>query len=251
MLKSDLHIHTLMSGHAFGTFDECVKTAEKKGISLIAITDHGPAMEHSAHEGYFEMALRLPKNINGVNVLFGCETNILDCRGNIDISENTLLGLDIVLAGLHKRTSFFSSGEADNTKAIINAMKKYPEINIITHPYRYDFPISVRDVVQAAVEYNVILEVNASVFVKSFKNKARSEAIWEIDKTAEMISYLNSLGIGYVINSDAHCTYEIGISDELYSLMEAKLGIKKEYVLNDRIDILKGYIPSINGIIVK
>lgn len=247
MLKSDLHIHTLMSGHAFSTFDECVSTAEKKGLSLIAITDHGPAMEHSVHDGYFEMALRLPKYINGVNVLFGCETNILDCQGDIDLSENILFGLDIVLAGLHKRTSFFSRGEADNTNAIINAMKKHSEINIITHPYRIDFPTSVRDIVQAAVEYNVILEINASVFINSFSNKTKFDSALEIDKTAEMVSYLNSLGIGYVINSDAHCSHEIGINDKLYTLMETELGIKKKYVLNDQIEVLKEYITSIMG----
>ncbi len=33
MLKSDLHIHPLMSGYAFYTINECVDSA-KKGLSI-------------------------------------------------------------------------------------------------------------------------------------------------------------------------------------------------------------------------
>jgi histidinol phosphatase-like PHP family hydrolase len=43
MLSSDLHIHTVMCGHAFCTVDECIKAARYKRMSLIAIIDHGPS----------------------------------------------------------------------------------------------------------------------------------------------------------------------------------------------------------------
>lgn len=143
MLRSDLHIHTLMSGHAFCTINECIEIAHMRGLSLIAITDHGPAMEYSAHEGYFEMSTRIPKLKDGVNVLFGCEMNIMNESGDVDLSAKTMSGLDIVLAGLHARTPYNQTGEAKNTTAIINAMMRHPEINIITHPFRVEFPISV------------------------------------------------------------------------------------------------------------
>lgn len=245
MLRSDLHIHTLMSGHAFCTMNECIATAHNLGLSLIAITDHGPAMQHSAHEGYFEMSARLPKIVDGLNVLFGCEMNIMNEFGDVDLSAKTMSGLDIVLAGLHTRTPYGEKGEAKNTRSIINAMTRHPEINIITHPFREDFPIFVRDVAQAAKECNVILEVNLALMLEAIKCKVKRSSAVVLDKTAELISNIHSAGGRYVINSDAHCANEIGIDDMQYEKLITELGILPEYVLNNDLDALRGFIPSI------
>lgn len=35
-VKCDLHIHTLSSGHAFNTIDECIAYAIQKNIILLA-----------------------------------------------------------------------------------------------------------------------------------------------------------------------------------------------------------------------
>ena len=48
-IKADLHTHTLSSGHAYSTIDEMAKGAQKRGLNLIAITDHGPAMPGASH----------------------------------------------------------------------------------------------------------------------------------------------------------------------------------------------------------
>lgn len=245
MLKSDFHIHTLMSGHAFCTINECIQAARNCGLSFIAITDHGPAMEHSAHEGYFEMSKRLPKLVGSVNVLFGCEMNILNQHGDVDLSAKTMSGLDIVLAGLHERTSYCSSGEAENTNAIINAMIRHPEINVITHPFRSEFPVSVQDVVHAAKECNVILEINLALMLRTLQRKSDNNSFIVIDKTAEMVSCLHSANSCYLVNSDAHYSNEIGIPDEHYKTLVAELGIRPQNVLNNDIDALKKFIPSI------
>lgn len=246
MLSSDLHIHTLMSGHAFSTVDECIKEAKNKGLSVIAIADHGPAMEHSAHEGYFEMSTRLPKHINGIQVLFGCEMNIINKSGDVDLSHKVMSGLDIVLAGLHARTPYIQAGEAENTAAIINAMVRNPSIQIISHPYRVDFPVSVCDVAQAAKEYNVILEINVYLLAKAIETNSDSASKVLIDKTSELVSCIHSIGGSYLINSDAHYSGEIGISHAQYQMLEAKLGIRQEYVLNDDFETLRGFIPAIS-----
>lgn len=245
MLSSDLHIHTLMSGHAFCTMNECVEAARRCGLSLMAITDHGPAMEHSAHEGYFEMAARLPKRMDGLNVLFGCEMNILNKAGDVDLSAKTMSGLDVVLAGLHERTPYDGSGEAKNTAAIINAMKRHPGIHIITHPFRAEFPICVKDVVQAAKECHVILEINLPLILKAMENKENGNFAAIVDKTAELVSCTHSADGRYVISSDAHYSDEIGIRDEQYERLARELGILPKYVLNDKMDELKSFIPSI------
>ena len=40
----DSHTHTLASGHAYNTITEMAQAAADKGLSLLAITEHGPAM---------------------------------------------------------------------------------------------------------------------------------------------------------------------------------------------------------------
>ena len=50
-MKIDLHIHSIASGHALNTVDEISAYAEKCGMTHIAITDHGPAMEGAPHGG--------------------------------------------------------------------------------------------------------------------------------------------------------------------------------------------------------
>ena len=245
MYKSDLHIHTIMSGHAFCSVNECVEKAGKCGLSIIAITDHGPAMEHSAHEGYFEMSARLPKHFGDINVLFGCEMNILNKSGDVDLSAKTMSGLDVVLAGLHEKTPYTGSNEIENTEAIINAMRTHPEINIITHPFRAEFPVFVPDIVQAAKEWGVVLEINLALLLKAIKRKEESYNALVINKTAEMVRLLQEMGCEYLINSDAHHTSEIGISSDLLSILESELGIDSEFIMNNNLNSLKQFIPAI------
>lgn len=248
MLHSDLHIHTVMSGHAFCTVNECIEAAQNEKLLLIAITDHGPSMERSAHEGYFEMSARFPKKFGTLRVLFGCEANIINRDGGIDLSAKTMSGLDIVLAGLHERTPYGGASESDNTTAIINAIKKHQRISIISHPYRAEFPISVSEVVYASIEYNVLLEINASLLLKAIANRSEEKAVQVVNRTAEMVQLLQANKTGYIISSDAHHSSEIGINDATLTLLSQELGISSEYVLNNRFDLLEKYIPAIGEI---
>ena len=49
----DTHTHTLASGHAYNTINEMAKSAADKGLKLLAITDHAPAMPGSCSYMYF------------------------------------------------------------------------------------------------------------------------------------------------------------------------------------------------------
>ena len=43
-LIADLHMHTLVSGHAYGTIREMAAEAAQKHMQLIGITEHGPGV---------------------------------------------------------------------------------------------------------------------------------------------------------------------------------------------------------------
>jgi putative hydrolase len=53
-LSADLHCHTIASGHAFSTLSEMASGAARRGLDLIAITDHGPSMDGACHAGLTE-----------------------------------------------------------------------------------------------------------------------------------------------------------------------------------------------------
>ena len=43
-LGADLHMHSVMSGHAFGTIRELAFSASERGLQLIGVTEHGPGI---------------------------------------------------------------------------------------------------------------------------------------------------------------------------------------------------------------
>ncbi|MFR3326054.1 MAG: PHP domain-containing protein [Oscillospiraceae bacterium] len=39
---ADVHMHSILSGHAFGTIRELAAEASRRGLSLIGVTEHAP-----------------------------------------------------------------------------------------------------------------------------------------------------------------------------------------------------------------
>lgn len=226
MLKFDLHVHSIASGHAFNTIYELAQAASEKGLELIAITDHGPNMKGSAHLEYFSMAKRVPKELFGVKILFGCEANIIDHDGTLDIPIEYLKSLDIVLIGFHKLTDYpKDSTREKNTIAMIKAIEKYP-VNIIAHPYRLDFPIIVEEVVKVALSHNILLEINNSIF-KTTEYNLNNELILE---TRKMITVSKQNGGKLIISSDAHIASEVGDDSNILYYWDA-LGLDDSLII--------------------
>ena len=48
----DVHTHTLASGHAYNTIMEMAKAASEKGMELLGITEHAPAMPGTCSEDF-------------------------------------------------------------------------------------------------------------------------------------------------------------------------------------------------------
>lgn len=205
MLKNDLHVHTIASGHAFNTVSEIFEYASKNSMVIVATTDHGPNMEHSAHLGYFETLTRLPKLVNGVIFLKSCEANILDVDGNIDIPLNIQDKLDFLMAGIHDRTSYSKTENSvdNNTMAIINAIKKN-HIKIISHPHRPEFPIDINKIVKFCADSNVALEINLSTLITNQSNaNFINEIKYLIQESVEFCTKLT-------VSSDTHYISELG-----------------------------------------
>lgn len=123
-MKIDLHIHSIASGHALNTVDEISAYAEKCGMTHIAITDHGPAMEGAPHGGYFEVSEMVSPKRNDLKIYMGIEANILDLEGTIDLHDPYYSMQKIISAGIHEKTGFSGNSLQDNTEALLAVIKK-------------------------------------------------------------------------------------------------------------------------------
>lgn len=229
IMKIDTHIHSLASGHAFNTINEIMQESKKKGLELIAVTDHGPNMEGAPHAGYFSMGNRVPKQFDNIKILFGCEANIINSEGTIDLSYEIINNLDILLVGFHELTQYMNQGIKKNTQALICALEKYP-IDIVSHPYRKSFPICVEEVAYYAAKKNVLLELNNSLFINA--------SIETIENTRDLIRYMKKYRGKAIIGSDAHILNEIG-GDFAIRRLSDELEIEGLEIISDREHLLE------------
>ena len=198
----DVHMHTLMSGHAYSTIREMTAAAKKNGLELIGITEHAPMMPGTCHEIYFHNFKVIARDAYEVPLLLGSELNIIDYKGNVDLKDDVLAKLDYAIASLHEPCLDPGSIE-ENTAAVIGAMKN-PYIKIIGHPDNGNYPLDYEAVVKAAKEYNILLEVNNSSYHPlSGRSNSRKNALI-------MLDLCKRYEVSVIMDSDAHIDLDVG-----------------------------------------
>ncbi|MGI6424391.1 MAG: phosphatase [Tepidanaerobacteraceae bacterium] len=233
IFEVDTHCHTIASGHAYSTVVENAQEAAKKGLKMIAITDHGPALGEGINHYYFANMAVIPRQIEGVYILRGIEANILDEQGSIDLPERFLKKLDIVLAGFHN-VGFTGGTVEENTRAIIETMKN-PYIDIIVHPGNPEFPLDIDRFVEAANEYNILIEINNSSFTVSRKG-SRENCIKIAKKAA-------SIGAKIAVGSDAHICFDVGNFEYARRAIE-EAGVSEQNVINTSMQKVVDFLKS-------
>jgi putative hydrolase len=230
-IVADLHIHTVASGHAYSTIKENLIAAREAGLEMIAITDHGPSLPGAPCLSYFSYLQILPEEDEGVEILAGAEANILE-DGVIDLPDRYLNLLDIVLAGFHP-PSWKGGSQAENTKAMINAIKN-PYVDIIVHPGNPQYPIDIDAVIEAALEYDTILEINNNSLTEGVRKGSREVCSLIARECAEK-------NVTVALGSDAHYVDRVGKLDLAVELaLEA--GIKEEQIFNTSTEKIKTYL---------
>ncbi|KZL92602.1 phosphatase [Clostridium magnum] len=229
----DMHTHTIVSGHAYSTLSENAKHASEKGIQLLGTTDHGSSMPGAPHEWYFANLKVLPRELFGVTMLYGCEANIIDYEGNLDLPMFLQEKMDILIASMHEPV-MESNEDADlNTSAFLKVMDN-PNVHIIGHSGNPRFPIHEEELVKKAKEKNILIEINNSSFVSS---RIGSE------KNCARIAHLcKEYGVKIILNSDAHFYLNIGNFHAALSMLK-EIDMPEELIINrskeDFLDFLK------------
>lgn len=231
--KMDLHTHTIASGHAYNTRNEMMAAACGKGLEVLAITEHAPAMPGSCQRMYFSNFRVLPRRYENMTVLYGVELNILDYEGHVDLPEEMLKDMDVVLASIHPPC--YASGTAEeNTAAYLGAMKN-PYVNIVAHPDDSRFPIDYEVLVKAAKEYHVLLEVNnTSLSPLSFRMNAG-------ENYREMLDLCVKYQVPVLVNSDAHVDALVGAHEYALKMLE-EAGFPEELLMNAQGDAIYDYL---------
>lgn len=238
-LFADYHTHTVYS-HGRGSIMDNVMAARKKGLTEIAITDHG--IRHFAYGvkvkdlGRMRDEVdRINSNSEGIKVLLGMECNIISTDGDIDMDESIRKYLDILLVGFHMMvlpktardavniygrnylSKIFHLGtegiKEANTESMIKAIRKH-KIDIITHPGAR-IPLDITLIAREAAKAGTALEINShSSYMK-----------------AKHVIAAAGEGAKFVINSDAHAPEDVGnLQNGLDIAMEA--GLTCDQIIN-------------------
>lgn len=225
-LRADLHTHTVASGHAFSTVGEIAGAAAARGLELVAITDHGPAVPGGAHLWHFWNSRTIPSELDGVRVLKGCEANpIPDSDNGLDIPDEVLRALEFVAVGLHPGCGYDARDRVRNTEALLRAIAN-PLVDMVTHPgNEEDFPVDLDQVVSAAVQHGVILELN------NFSFDERSGRHSTRDREREFAEAARDAGAFIAVDSDAHIHTLVGEVAGALAVVE-KIGFPPERIVN-------------------
>lgn len=203
MFDFDPHTHSIASGHATdSTITDLAKQASAVGLSLIGITDHGPATAGSSRASYFRNLQYAPKKRCGIEILYGVELNILDDNGNVDLEDEILENLDYAIISMHTQNIKPGSME-ENTFAYINAMS-HPKVKIVGHCDDTKFPVDYEALVIAAKHYGILLEINnSSLSPEGYRGDVR-ENVRTILETCRKHDH------PIVLSSDSHGAANVG-----------------------------------------
>lgn len=120
-LIADMHMHTLVSGHAYGTIREMAATAGEKNLKLIGITEHAPGIPGTVDPFYYLNLTVIPRVLSNVQILHGCEINVLN-GGKLSLEQKYIDFLDYAIVGIHKEC-YTDEGKEKNTDNLIACMK--------------------------------------------------------------------------------------------------------------------------------
>lgn len=198
-IEVDTHTHTVLSGHAHSTLLENAAAAAKNGLKGFVMTDHGPIMPGACPEFNLGTYPFLPDYLEGVRVYTGIESNLIDFKGSIDVTERYLKFTDYVIAGLHE-VVLRPGTKAQNTEAVIGAFSN-PYVDIIAHPDNAAYELDYEEVVKQAALHGRLLEVNNHSF--SYRKGGRANA-------AVYLPLCRKYGVRVAVSSDAHFAPMIG-----------------------------------------
>lgn len=218
---ADTHVHSIASEHAYSTVLENLQAAKARGLRFMAITDHTGLMPGAPTDTYF-ICLKgtLPEQYDGVYLLRGCEVNILDEEGTLDLPDHILDQQEWVIASVHGVLIKPMTVE-QSTKMWLNIAKN-PYVDVIGHCGDANFRFDFERVIPEFAKYGKIVEINAGSY------RTRPSCIPNCIRIARLCA---KYGVPLVLSSDAHFAGRVGdVEDAIRIVTEAN--VPQEAILN-------------------
>lgn len=221
----DVHTHTLASGHAYSTIQEMAHRAAELHLQVLGITEHTPAMPGAPQSIYFRNLGIIPRNMYGVQLLLGAETNIMGTNGSLDLDDEDLLCIDLCIAGIHKLCWWPRTPE-ENTQALLHAILN-PWVQIISHPTDSPFLLDYQPIVAAAKQTGTLLELNNSTL-----NPSRHKTT-AYDNSRHLLQCCKQMDVPIILGSDAHISFSIADYSRTLPLLQ-QTDFPETLILNDK-----------------
>jgi putative hydrolase len=223
-LLYDHHTHTTFS-HGKGSIEDNVKVAISKGLSSIAITDHGPGhltygVKHDAFPVMREEVDMLNEKYPEIEILLGIEANIVDTPSGLDLTDEDRKYLDFIIAGYHYgvRNGYVIHNYAYNHGAKVagrSLMKKNTDmtiralmendIYILTHPGDKG-PFDLDHIAAYCEKTKTLMEINSK----------------HHHLTSEELGSMKEYDVNFIVSSDAHVPEKVGQFEEALSRATAQ-----------------------------
>lgn len=217
----DTHSHTVASTHAYSTVHDYFMQAKAKGLEMFSITDHGPEMPDAPHPWHFGNMKVIPRVVDNIAILRGIEGNIMPTDGGLDVPERMHAFLDFTIASFHEPV-FAPMDSATHTKAVINTLQS-GGCQILGHPGNPNYPMDYEEIIRAAKDNNVLIEINNSSFTHS---RLGSE-----ENCLTILELVDKLDWKVVFASDAHVAFHVGDTNHCIEKAD-KVGFPMERVMN-------------------
>ena len=232
----DIHTHTIASGHAStATITDMAKAAVSRNLKLLGISDHGPATLGGGRPSYFRNLSYAPRKRLGVEMLYGAEVNILDENGSLDLEDPILAHLDYVIASIHKPVKKPGTKE-ENTRTYLNAMKN-PYVTIIGHCDDVKYPVDYLAIVRAAMEHQILLEINnSSLSPDGYRGDTRFNDLM-------ILNLCRHFHYPILLSSDSHGTKHVGDFTYAQELLK-KADFPKSLVLNNSASEFQAFLQK-------
>lgn len=218
---ADTHTHTLASGHAHSTVMENVSVAKTRGLEFVAITDHACAIPGAPSLLYFSsLPDTLPREHDGVRLLAGCEVNVLNEQGALDLPAHVLKKLDWVIASMHTLVLEPMDRER-HTRAWMRVVQN-PDVDVLGHTGDGRYTFDHERVIEACARHGKLVEINAHSFLVRPGSPENCRAIARC---------CARFGVSVVVSSDAHFAGAVGAVEKSVAMLE-EIGFPEELVLN-------------------
>lgn len=244
---ADMHMHTIVSKHAYSTIKENMDVARERGMKYIGITEHyyndGTDIEKKNEVVRTVYANRINRLADDVKIISSFEFNINQPwydEEKMDVLKWRPIGLhswfvDFETLTLDELYALFVKAHVEHRINVFVHIER--EIHKLNHGKHDTLDEDVKDfykkMVRYAKENNIILEVNESSIITNEGHSVARMVYW--------LTLAKELGVKLSLGSDAHYCNEVADFRNCITMLN-KIGYPKELIINCNEDMILQYM---------